>query len=134
MGNGLAEAANEVGGPDANIGGYNARAVVNAIRERAGITSTAYVDGLNKDQMQTLIRNERRIEMCFEKQRFWDLRRWELTAEMKAPVTGVKVSEDGATYEYFEVESRVYDDYQKYGPIPFNETLRYPLIQNQGWQ
>ena len=36
----FAEAANEAGGPDANIGGYNARQVINAIRDRAGITST----------------------------------------------------------------------------------------------
>ena len=26
--------------------------------------------------MRELIRNERRIELCFENFRFWDLRRW----------------------------------------------------------
>ena len=130
----FAEAANEAVGPDVNIGKYNARQVINAIRDRAGITSSAYVDGLGKTEMTDLIRNERRIEMCFEEQRFWDLRRWEMTAEMKKPVSGVEVSADGSTYNYLEVESRNFDDYQIYGPIPYAETLKYNLIQNEGWQ
>jgi hypothetical protein len=130
----FAEAANEAGGPDANIGSYNARQVINAIRTRAGITSTAYVNGLNKTQMTDLIRNERRIEMCFEEQRFWDLRRWKMTTEMKKAVRGVEVSADGSRYNYLVVESRNYSDYQIYGPIPYGETLKYSLIQNQGWQ
>jgi hypothetical protein len=130
----FAEAANEAVGPDVNIGGYNAREVINAIRDRAGISSTDYVDGLDKAEMTDLIRNERRIEMCFEAQRFWDLRRWELTTLMKKPVSGVEVSADGTTYSYLEVESRNFADYQIYGPIPYGETLKYDLIQNQGWQ
>jgi len=130
----FAEAANEAGGPDANIGSYNARQVINAIRSRAGISSTVYVNGLNKTQMTDLIRNERRIEMCFEEQRFWDIRRWKMTTEMKNPVSGVEISADGSTYNYHVVESRNYSDYQIYGPIPYAETLKYSLIQNQGWQ
>ncbi|NEW83577.1 MAG: RagB/SusD family nutrient uptake outer membrane protein [Mariniphaga sp.] len=129
----FAEAANEAAGPDANVGSYNARQVINAIRTRAGITSTVYANGLNKTQMTDLIRNERRIEMCFEEQRFWDLRRWKMTTEMKKAVSGVEVSADGSTYNYREVENRNYSDYQIYGPIPYGETLKYSLIQNQGW-
>lgn len=130
----FAEAANEAVGPDANIGGYNARQVINALRNRAGITSNDYVNGLNKTQMTDLIRNERRIEMCFEEQRFWDLRRWKMTTEIKKPVSGVEISADGSTFNYHEVESRNYSDYQIYGPIPYGETLKYGLIQNLGWQ
>jgi hypothetical protein len=130
----FAEAANEAVGPDVNIGSYTAREVINAIRDRAGITSSAYVDGLGTTQMTDLIRNERRIEMCFEEQRFWDLRRWKMTTEMKEPVSGVEVSADGSTYTYLEVENRNFSDYQIYGPIPYGETLKYPLIQNEGWQ
>jgi len=130
----FAEAANEAVGPDVNIGNYNARQVINAIRSRAGITATTYVNGLSKAQMTDLIRNERRIEMCFEEERFWDLRRWKMTTEMKKAVSGVEVSADGSTYTYLEVESRNYSDYQIYGPIPYGETLKYNLIQNQGWQ
>nr|MBD3620566.1 RagB/SusD family nutrient uptake outer membrane protein [Sunxiuqinia sp.] len=130
----FAEAANEAAGPDGNIGGYTAREVINAIRDRAGITVHDYVNGLDKSQMAELIRNERRIEMCFENQRFWDLRRWQLTTKMKEAVSGVEVSSDGSTYNYLQVEPRNYSDYQIYGPIPYDETLKYNLIQNMGWQ
>jgi hypothetical protein len=129
----FAEAANEAVGPDGDVGGYTARQVINAIRDRAGITSTAYVDGLSKEQMAQLIRNERRIEMCFEGQRFWDLRRWGLVNDIKQPVFGVQVSSDGSTYTYNKVEDRNFADYQIYGPIPYLETLKYDIIQNQGW-
>ena len=129
----FAEAANQAVGPDGNVGGYTARQVINAIRDRAGITSTAYVDGLNQGQLAELIKNERRIEMCFEGQRFWDLRRWKMVDEMKQPVNGVQVSSDGATYSYVTVEKRNYQDYQIYGPIPYIETQKYEMVQNQGW-
>jgi hypothetical protein len=129
----FAEAANEAAGPDGDIGGYTARQVINAIRDRAGITSTAYVDGLSKEQLTQLIRNERRIEMCFENQRFWDLRRWGMVDVIKQPVFGVQVSADGSSYTYNKVENRNYADYQVYGPIPYLETLKYDIVQNQGW-
>jgi len=130
----FAEAANEAVGPDGSVGAYNARQVINALRTRAGITSSVYVNGLNKTQMTNLIRNERRIEMCFEEQRFWDIRRWKMIPEMKKAVSGVEVSADGKTYIYKEVENRNYSDYQIYGPIPYAETLKYNLVQNQGWK
>ncbi len=129
----FAEAANEAVGPDGDIGGYTARDVINALRQRAGITSTQYVDGLNQSQMTDLIRNERRIEMCFEEERFWDLRRWKMIEEMKKPVSGVRISADGSTYNYVKVEDRNYYDHQIYGPIDYFETLKYDLIQNVGW-
>lgn len=130
----FAEAANEAGGPDTKFGGMSARSVMNALRSRVGITSAAYVNGLaSKEAMRDFIRNERRIELCFEEQRFWDLRRWNMTEEMKKPVNGVKVSEDGTTYNYFEVEKREFSDYQIYGPIPYSETLKYYIVQNAGW-
>jgi starch-binding outer membrane protein, SusD/RagB family len=129
----FAEAANQAVGPDGIIGGFSARQVINAIRSRAGITSADYVNGLNQEQMVELIKNERRLEMCFEEQRFWDLRRWRMTDVMKQPVNGVNVSSDGTTYSYIQIENRNFQDYQIYGPIPFQETQKYDIIQNQGW-
>ncbi|HEC43268.1 MAG TPA: RagB/SusD family nutrient uptake outer membrane protein, partial [Bacteroides sp.] len=129
----FAEAANEELGPDGDIGGYNARQVINAIRDRAGIISSFWVDLQDQAGLADLIKNERRLEMCFENQRFWDLRRWKLTDLMNEPVYGVRVSEDGLSYSYEEVEKRQYQDYQIYGPIPYDETLKYDLVQNEGW-
>jgi hypothetical protein len=118
-----------------HFGGYTAKGVINAIRRRAGITTSFYVDfaSISQGTFPDLIRNERRLEMCFENQRFWDLRRWKMVDVMGAPVHGVQVSADGTEYNYVEVEQRNYQDYQVYGPIPYGETLKYELIQNEGW-
>ena len=129
----FAEAANQAVGPDGDIGGYTARNVINAIRDRAGIISTFWVSIQDQEGMEELIKNERRLEMCFENQRFWDLRRWKMTDVMAKPVTGVRISADGSTLTYVNVENRNYSDYQIYGPIPYGETLKYELIQNEGW-
>ena len=130
----FAEAANEVGGPDIEIGGYTAKSVIIAIRARGGITSPFYVDfAISLGTFPDMIKNERRLEMCFENQRFWDLRRWKMVDVMRAPVHGVQVSADGTDYNYVEVEQRNYQDHQIYGPIPYSETLKYELIQNEGW-
>lgn len=129
----FAEAANEAGGPDAEVDGYSARQVINSLRTRAGITETAYVDGLDKNAMRDLIRNERRIELCFEGHRFWDIRRWGLTDVMKESAKGVRIAADQVSMSIVNVEGRSYADHQKYGPIPYDETLKYDLIQNQGY-
>ena len=57
--------------------GYSAYDVIKAIRERAGLGEFGedpYLDecAQSKEKMRELIRNERRIELCFEGFRFWD--------------------------------------------------------------
>lgn len=128
-----AEAANEAWGPDGSgPNGFTARQVIAAIRDRAGIAQPdnflAAVS--DKDGMRELIRNERRIELCFEGFRFWDLRRW--NEDLTVPAKGVRI--ENGTYTYFDVEQRNYDNsYMQYGPIPYNEVIRFKLVQNQGW-
>jgi len=80
--------------------------------------------------MRDLIRNERRLELCFEGHRFWDLRRWNLNLTEKAK--GVSIN--NGVYTTIDVENRVYPAHAIYGPIPHQETLKYPdLVQNKGW-
>ncbi|MDO4164744.1 MAG: RagB/SusD family nutrient uptake outer membrane protein [Bacteroides sp.] len=94
-----AEAANEAYGPTS--GGthdYSAYDVVKAIRARAGVgtdNGDAYLESIKNDQdkMRELIRNERRLELCFEGFRFWDLRRWEEDLTEKA--MGVSITGSG---------------------------------------
>lgn len=55
--------------------GYSAYDVVKAIRQRAGIGengSDPYLESIkgDRDKMRELIRNERRLELCFEGFRF----------------------------------------------------------------
>ena len=85
----------------------------------------------SKDKMRELIRNERRLELCFEGFRFWDLRRWK--ADLNEPVYGI--SWNGNSYQKITVEERSYEDYMYCCPIPNSEILKYSnLIQNKGWK
>ena len=136
-----AEAANEADGPTAKVGGasYSAYDVIKAIRQRAGVGvgSDPYLEecAKSKDKMRELIRNERRLELCFENHRFWDLRRW--NANLNEAAKGVKITTkgNGFAYEYFTVEERKYQDYMNYGPIPYSELQKWGnLKQNDGWR
>lgn len=132
-----AEAANEAWGPlGTGSNAFSAYDVIKAIRKRAGVGTNngdAYLESVkgDKDQMRTLIRNERRLELSFESFRFWDLRRWK--ANLNEPVGGLDVN--GANIRPFTVETRAYQDYMYYGPIPFSEILKFnKLVQNKGWR
>ena len=143
-----AEAANEAQGPKANVGGasFSAYDVIKAIRQRAGIgvdNGDPYLEecAASKEKMRELIHNERRLELCFENHRFWDLRRWNQMSKLNEPIKGMKVTVDEAgrnalDYEVFTLsdEYRRYQDYMIYGPIPYNEVLKWSnLVQNDGW-
>ncbi len=126
-----AEAANEAWGPDGKgSAGYSARDVVAAIRYRAGLNDEYISKVTSKEDMRKLIRNERRIELSFEGKRFWDLRRWK--ASLTEPAKGIRMNDSGKL-ETFEVEARSYQPYMIYGPVPFNEVLKFGYVQNQGW-
>ncbi len=133
-----AEAANEAWGPDGDPNGlgFTARSKIAELRLRAGINPDLYIDEIT-DQVdfRTFIRNERRVSLCFEGFRFWDLRRWEDVSAMQAPVKGVYITvEDGiTTYDYRNIEERLYEPYMIYGPVPYGETRKYALVQNKGW-
>ena len=151
-----AEAANDAWGPksDPQGIGYTAYDVIKKIRERAGLGTNsvgmplpegdAYLEDCanDKEKMTNLIRNERRIELCFENKRFWDMRRWLLP--LNEPVNGMQVdlidktkdpTADNLKYTVIHVEDRVFAPYQCYGPIPRGEVLKWSeLKQNKGWQ
>ncbi len=147
-----AEAANDAWGPKADPKGvgFTAYDVIKAIRERAGLCKDeyglplpdgdAYLEECAADQakMTDLIRNERRIELCFENKRFWDLRRWKMP--LNESVKGMMIERNEETgelsYSIIDVEERKYDNsYQWYGPIPKGEVLKWSnLKQNKGWR
>lgn len=130
-----AEAANEAWGPDSDPNGYGftARDVIAAIRKRAGISQPdQYLSSVatSKEELRDMIRNERRIELCFEGFRFWDIRRWNLDMNVKAK--GILISNEG--FSVIDVENRVYSPHMKFGPIPYGEVLKNAnLKQNAGW-
>jgi len=149
----FAEAANQVVGPvDEAKYGISPRTAIQYIRARKtpdgadGISPTVpnapdtyltEVADAGKAAFDALVRNERRIETCFEGLRFFDLRRWttDLT-ELNKPVHGAEITQNtdlSFTYNLnFEVEGRSYSS--AYLPIPYSEVLRMSkLVQNEGW-
>ena len=131
-----AEAANEAFGPTGKGDlGYSAYDVIKALHDRAGVGND-YLDSIQGDQdkMRELIRNERRIELCFENKRFWDMRRWKL--DLTETAKGMKIDQNGGALQYtvIDVEPRNYADHMYYGPIPETEVLKWSnLDQNKGW-
>ncbi|MFN0292352.1 RagB/SusD family nutrient uptake outer membrane protein [Pedobacter helvus] len=121
--------------------------VVNLIRARSGVAMPAlqtsnpsgngYV-ALTKEAIRERIHNERRVELCFEGHRFYDVRRWkEGEIYFNKPVTGMRITIDGSgatTYTRFEVENRVFQAKNYLYPFSQNTINRQPaLIQNTGY-
>lgn len=131
----LAEAQNEIGGPLYKEGTstMSAKDIMRIIRKRAmSLNTDPYLDGIdNKDDMRKLIQNERRLELCFEGFRFWDLRRWGLP--LNETVKGLH--DDGTGYKVIEVEPRAFNEEKhRYMPLPYNEVRKFSnLTQNLGW-
>ncbi len=139
-----AEAVNESNGPtDAEIYKY-----LDLIRVRAGLKGVkeswdaSVVDGLsklgNQEYVRQLIRRERGIELAFEGNRFWDLRRWKTAAsELNAPITGWTISQSSAVGYY---QTRVIYNQTFIAPRDYLWPIQTGafrvntnLVQNPGW-
>ncbi len=139
-----AEAANEAAGPTTAVGGTSqtAKSIIKAIRERAGIcvgVTDPYLEECagSKEKMRELIHNERRLELCFENHRFYDLRRWNenLNAQISGMNSEARASEAGLNYGSFNLETLKFESYMTYGPVPDSEIKKFSnLQQNDGWR
>lgn len=135
-----AEALNEID-PAANQTAIDNCLIL--IRQRAGInagTNDRYglPDTYTQEEMREIIRNERRIELAFEDQRFWDIRRWKIAEEvMTQPVKGVIISknaDESYTYDYVDVRQSTFEPKMYWYPIPRTQMMsNRALIQNEGW-
>ena len=131
-----AEAKNEVSGPDASV-----YAAINQVRSRAGQPDLPV--GLSKDQMREKIRNERRVELCFENKRFFDIVRWNIGDEiLNQPLMGMNAryvkessGEIKITYTPYKIVDKVFSGPKNnLLPIPQSAMDQNPkLIQNPGW-
>lgn len=143
----FAEAANHVVGPTNTAKyGLSAKDAMKYLRSRktydgaAGLSVDPYLNEIanaGEVSFDHFVKNERRIETCFEGMRFYDLRRWTTTTnELNKAVHMVNIikNADGTfSYDFTnEVESRIYNS--AYLPIPYSEMLRMNnMIQNEGW-
>ncbi|MCG8578578.1 MAG: RagB/SusD family nutrient uptake outer membrane protein [Bacteroidales bacterium] len=127
---------------DPNAYGITALDAIHTLRKRARIDNQDYLLEVATEgdaQFLELIHNERRLELCFEGHRFWDLRRWNVgLLKLNEALKGARIEriEEGEevtySYTYYDVEQRNYQDYMNYGPIPASEVNK-GIRQNDGW-
>ena len=126
----FAEAAfHATGNPDDATYGYTAREALAKVRNRAlGNDNDKYLPVVTNNEFVEVLRNERRIELCFEGHRFWDLRRWSAGIN---DLTAINTSVYGL-YSSTPVETRQYNS--PYMPLPYGEILKTNnLVNNAGW-
>ena len=76
--------------------------------------------------MRELVRNERRVELSFEEQRFWDIRRWKIAKAVYGTtlhgVTITKNTNGTFTYAPKDVVTPYFTDAMYLFPIALKET------------
>ncbi|MEO3404771.1 RagB/SusD family nutrient uptake outer membrane protein [Mucilaginibacter sp. CAU 1740] len=129
-----AEALNEFSPGDADIVKY-----LNLIRERAGVPQYGTTDlpvPPSQSDMRTRIRQERRVELAFESNRWFDIRRWKIAAQVMGDVHGMNMNKDGDDfYKRTVVSNHLFRSPASYWfPISQYDMDRSKLVvQNPGW-
>jgi starch-binding outer membrane protein, SusD/RagB family len=134
-----AESVNEFSGPSPEV-----HDVIHQLRKRAGIAAGSdntygVPSGLSQTDMRKLIQNERRVELAFEENRFFDIRRWKIAEEVyAAPLKGFNIQKSSGghvNYNPVTVLTPVFRSPQMYlYPIPYNEVIKNPqMVQNPQW-
>ncbi|HEV7380286.1 MAG TPA: RagB/SusD family nutrient uptake outer membrane protein [Dyadobacter sp.] len=116
-----------------------AKKYLNMIRKRAAMPDITETGAALVKRYQ----NERRIEMAYEEQRFFDVRRWMIAPTVYSNARGVeptyKLNADRttsakATYKIIEVQERKWVDRNYFLPIKLDEMNKNnKLIQNPGY-
>ncbi len=121
-----AEACNELGEDIESL------KYVNIIRHRAGLPNINFTG----NELRERIRHERRIELMFEDQRFFDIRRWMIAPQvLSTNALGIDIrysyGAPNATYKFISVRDRAWKNSSYFMPIYIDEMNRNKLlIQN----
>lgn len=139
-----AECLNEVNGPGPDVYKW-----IDKVRERAGLPGVVeawskYSNNpnkpLTKDGLRQIIHQERRIELAFEGQAGWDLRRWkELQTVLTSPFQGWNTrSQQRTTASYYNIQNYYQPQFgiaDYFFPIQKYDLLTNPnLVQTPYWQ
>ncbi len=119
-----------------------AATAVNEIRTRAGMPNLPA--GLPREELIKRIRNERRVELALEENRYFDVRRWSMPTSDLAKtdkwITAMEITRNpDGTFIYNRrtvrnVERKNYTNKFLWLPIPLNEANRLKSITNNDWQ
>lgn len=128
-----AEAMYNAYGATADPQGYGMTALdaVNKVRQRVNMPA---LTAAQLDQQS--LEHERNVELSFEDQRLWDVRRWnEGPQSFNAPVYRVDIEQSGTSYNYTvkALENRKFDSKMGWYPIPQDEITKTGWKQNPGW-
>lgn len=119
-----AELLNEINGPNTDALKY-----LNMIRERAGITPYAANELSDKYDFRQAVRKERRMELAFENQRWFDLLRWEDATATVNNYFSVEAFYGGYSYTVNPIS-----DWQTFLPIPISVlNINSEVAQNVGY-
>lgn len=126
-----AEAKIELGQIDASV--YE---VINQIRQRPDVKMPLINQPQTQAELRETVRHERMVELAFEGQRFFDIRRWGIVAKVfNVPIAGLTYLNNGQLETVVQpafVRSFLQRDY--FWPIPQKELdLNKNLKQNPGW-
>ena len=132
----LAEAAAEAGHLN------EAREAANEVRARSGMP--ALPAGLSQEELILRVRNERRVELAWEEQRYFDLRRWQNptgdlseTSKWFTAMVITKNSDGGFTYERENISNNPRGGWQNRDlllPLPLNEAATLEAVTGEKWQ
>ena len=133
---GYAEAQNEAIGPDASV--YEA---INEVRSRSSLP--ALQPALDQMAMREAIRNERRVELCFEGKRFYDIIRWKIAEDVMnkdlhaMKITNTVPATNSGVWKYEVIglnHPHVFTPKMYLNPIPQPVRAQNPkLVQNPGY-
>ena len=143
----FAEAASRVVSPtDASRFGYSAKEVLGWLRTRPtedgmdgiGSKGDPYLDECAADpaKFYDLVKNEWRVETCFEGLSFYNVRRWAKdVSEINVPIYGTVVTDNGdGSFHYSDVVLRNNSYPSLWTPLPYQELRKAPsIVQNEGW-
>lgn len=116
---------------------------IDMVRERAGMPDVDQAKYATQEQLRSLIRRERRVELALEGLRWYDIQRWKIGQQvMNGPFYGARESTIDAngnvTYtspNHIKIEDRVFDPAKNYlWAIPQSERdLNKNISQNPGY-
>jgi hypothetical protein len=112
-----------------------ARKYINMIRKRAGMPDITESGNTLKQRY----RNERQIELCYEQQRYFDIRRWMIAPDVIKNVQGIDIrypygSKEPSYKVINSVQERNWDNKSYLMPIYLDEIQKNNLlIQNPGY-
>jgi hypothetical protein len=120
---------------------------VNKLRRRAGFSPAVDKTASGVEEARRIVRHERRVELSYEEDRYFDVRRWTpLDQHIKEEkyVTGMRITRQGNgifKYDRFVLgagngapSKASYDKKWHFYPIPLSEVIKLESVTNAKWQ